>query len=87
MSNDQTCWIPKPRYPDAAIEVLDQIFLNDRLMNASVERLATGTRWVERPVWFSDGRYLLWSDIPNDGILRWDEMASAAALTGRAVRR
>jgi gluconolactonase len=49
-----------PRYPDPAIEVLDPSFLKYRLFNASVERLATGTRWGEGPVWFGDGRYLLW---------------------------
>jgi gluconolactonase len=42
-------------------------------MNAAVERLATGMRWCEGPVWFGDGRYLLWSDIPSNRIMRWDE--------------
>jgi gluconolactonase len=40
---------------------------------AAVERIATGCRWSEGPVWFGDGRYLLWSDIPNNRMLRWDE--------------
>ena len=68
-----TEWSPNPRYPDPAIEIVDPSFLKYRLFNASVERLASGTRWGEGPVWFGDGRYLLWSDIPNDRILRWDE--------------
>jgi gluconolactonase len=38
-----------------------------------VECLYEGARWSEGPVWFGDGRYLLWSDIPNNRILRWDE--------------
>ena len=38
-----------------------------------VERLWTGGRWLEGPVWFGDGRYLLFSDIPNDRLLRWTE--------------
>jgi gluconolactonase len=38
-----------------------------------VERLWTGGRWLEGPVWFGDGHYLLFSDIPNNRILRWDE--------------
>jgi gluconolactonase len=42
-------------------------------MNASVERLWTGARWAEGPVWFGDGKYLLFSDIPNNVILRWNE--------------
>jgi gluconolactonase len=41
--------------------------------SASVECLYQGARWSEGPVWFGDGRYLLWSDIPNNRILRWDE--------------
>jgi gluconolactonase len=38
-----------------------------------VERLWTGGRWCEGPAWFGGGRYLVWSDIPNDRMLRWDE--------------
>ena len=41
--------------------------------HARVERLWTGARWSEGPVWFAAGRYLLWSDIPNNRILRFDE--------------
>ena len=33
----------------------------------------TGCRWAEGPAYFPAGRYLVWSDIPNDRILRWDE--------------
>ena len=61
------------RYPDPAIEVVDPRFEKYRLGNAAVERLYTGTRWAEGPVWFGDGRYLLWSDIPNNRIMRWVE--------------
>ncbi len=38
---------------------------------ANVERLFDGCRWAEGPVWFSDGGYLVWSDIPNNRLLRW----------------
>ncbi|MDD2876075.1 MAG: SMP-30/gluconolactonase/LRE family protein [Acidiphilium sp.] len=41
------------------------------LMNAAIERIATGFRWAEGPVWFGDANCLLWSDIPNDRIMRW----------------
>ena len=41
--------------------------------HARVERLYTGARWSEGPVWFAAGRYLLWSDIPNNRILRFDD--------------
>ncbi|MCE3271497.1 MAG: SMP-30/gluconolactonase/LRE family protein [Ramlibacter sp.] len=68
---------PSSRYPDPRIEVLDERFLKLRLFSASVERLATGLRWAEGPVWFGDGRYLLVSDIPNNRIVRWDEASGA----------
>ena len=60
-------------YPDPAVEVIDPRFAKYRVVNAAVERLFTGTRWAEGPVWFADGRYLLFSDIPNNRILRWLE--------------
>ncbi len=62
-----------PRYPDPAVEILDPSFARYRVTLAKVERLATGMRWSEGPVWFGDQRALLWSDIPNNRILRWDE--------------
>lgn len=61
------------RCPDPAVEVLHPDFLKLRLFSASVERLFTGLRWAEGPVWFGDLRCLLVSDIPNDRILRWDD--------------
>ncbi len=67
------------RYPDPAVEVLDAAFLGLRLFSASVEQLASGCRWSEGPVWFGDGRYLLWSDIPNNRILRWDDCSAAVS--------
>jgi gluconolactonase len=60
-------------YPDPAIEVVDPRFENYKVASAAVERLYTGTRWAEGPVWFGDGRYLLFSDIPNNRMLRWQE--------------
>jgi len=60
-------------YPDAAIEIVDARFAKYVVGNAAIERLYTGCRWAEGPVWFGDGRYLLWSDIPNNRILRWLE--------------
>lgn len=41
--------------------------------HARVERLWSGARWTEGPAWFAAGRYLVWSDIPNNRMLRWDE--------------
>lgn len=68
-----TGWAPSTRYPDPAVQSLDPRFDRYRLPLAGVERLATGCRWAEGPVWFGDGRYLLWSDIPNNRVMRWDE--------------
>src|SRR5215469_12795021 len=60
-------------YPDPAIEIVDPLFAKYFVGNAAIERLYTGCRWAEGPVWFGDGRYLLWSDIPNNRMLRWLE--------------
>jgi gluconolactonase len=66
-------WEPSESYPDPAIQILDPSFAKYRINNAGVERLATGMRWSEGPVWMGDWRCLLWSDIPNNRIMRWDE--------------
>src|SRR5215472_15882675 len=72
-------WAPTESYPDPAIEIVAPAFARIRIFNAAVERLATGFRWCEGPVWFGDGRYLLWSDIPNDRMLRFDEETGAVS--------
>ena len=64
---------PASRYPDPAIEILHDSFAKYRVYSSSVEQLASGCRWSEGPQWFADHRCLLWSDIPNNRILRWDE--------------
>ncbi len=61
------------RYPEPAVEVIDPRFQQYALGSAAVERIYTGARWTEGPVWFGDGRYLLFSDIPNNRIMRWVE--------------
>ncbi|MCG3207445.1 MAG: Gluconolactonase [Anaerolineae bacterium] len=61
------------RYPEPAIETLDPRFQKYVIGSAVLERIYTGARWTEGPVWFGDGRYLLFSDIPNNRILRWTE--------------
>ena len=68
------------RYPDACVEALDPRFSRYHLGHAGVERLFTGARWAEGPVWFGDGRYLVWSDIPNDRLLRWGEDSGAVSV-------
>src|SRR5262249_6662252 len=65
------------------MQILDQGFARFRINNAAVERLATGFRWAEGPAWFGDGRYLLWSDIPSNRIMRWDEETGAVSVFRR----
>lgn len=54
-------------------EVIDPVFATYVLGNAPVKRLATGFDWTEGPVWFGDAGCLLFSDIPNNRIVRWSE--------------
>ena len=71
------------RYPDPDIKALDQRFQKYVLGNAAIERIAGGCRFTEGPVWFGDGRYLLWSDIPNDRIMKWEEETGAVSVCRR----
>lgn len=66
-------WRPASRYPDPSVISLDPRFDKYILPLAAVERLATGCRWNEGPVWFGDTRSLFWNDIPNNRMMRWDE--------------
>ena len=52
-------------------EHIDKRFRDLTVPIAAVEKLYDGCRWAEGPVWFADGGYLLWSDIPNNRLLRW----------------
>jgi gluconolactonase len=61
------------RYPDPAVRIFDPRFNALRVAAASVECLYQGTRWSEGPVWFGDSRAVIWSDIPNNRMMRWDE--------------
>jgi gluconolactonase len=60
------------RYPEPDVVVLDKRF-KYKLGNTPILRLYRGTLWAEGPAWNGVGRYLLWSDIPNDEQLRWLE--------------
>lgn len=68
------------RYPDPDVQVLDPRFQPLVLGNAAIERIATGFRFTEGPVWIGDGRYLLFSDIPSDRIYRWDEITGGVSV-------
>jgi len=68
------------RLPDSAVKILDKSFEKYRVLLASVERLSQGYSWAEGPVYFGDARCLLWSDIPNNRIMRWDEGTGATSV-------
>lgn len=65
-------------YP-ATFEVLDERFRACQ-GDAYLERLATGCRWAEGPVYSPAWRCLIWSDIPNDRLLRWDEPSGRVSI-------
>ncbi len=64
---------PPVRYPDPDIVTLDKRFNKYKLGNTPIQRLHTGMMWAEGPAWNAVGRYLVWSDIPNDVNHRWLE--------------
>ena len=61
------------RYPDPDIVALDNRFRRYMVGNTVIKRLYTGTLWAEGPAWNGVGRYLVWSDIPNNVQMRWIE--------------
>jgi gluconolactonase len=61
---------PITRYPDPTVVVLDPRFANYKIGNAAVQRLWTGALWAEGCAWNGGGRYLIWSDIPNNRQMR-----------------
>ena len=71
---------PAPRYPDPAVVSLDPSFDKYRLSLAKVERLATGFRWAEGPVWLGDTRALVWSDVPGNCMYKWDEETGGTSI-------
>src|SRR5262245_5978218 len=60
-------------YPDPDIVTIDPAFAQLRVNNTAIQRLFTGGMWDEGPAWCAHGRYLVWSDIPNDRQLRYIE--------------
>jgi gluconolactonase len=61
-------------------EVLEPEFGACLIGHARVERLWTGARWSEGPAWFAAGRYLVWSDIPNNRMLRFDDTDGSVSV-------
>jgi gluconolactonase len=73
-------WMSSQRYPDPAVVIVDESFAQYRLPLAKIERLATGYRWAEGPVWLGDSRSLVWSDVPGNRMYRWDEETGVSAI-------
>jgi len=61
------------RYPEPDVVSLDKRFDKYKIGNTPIQRLYTGCLWAEGPAWNGVGRYLLWSDIPNNVQMRWLE--------------
>jgi gluconolactonase len=75
---------PEPiRYPDPNLVALDKRFESIMLGHAAVERIGGDCRFTEGPVWFGDTRQLLWSDIPNNRMMRYDEETGAISVFRR----
>ena len=64
----------------SSFAVVDARFRKLALPYINVEKLYTGCRWAEGPAWFAAGRYLVWSDIPNDRMMRWDETDGSVSV-------
>ena len=64
---------PPVTYPDPDVITIDPAFNGLRIGNTPIQRLWTGGLWMEGPTWCSQGRYLVWSDIPNNRQLRYLE--------------
>jgi len=64
---------------DVAV-TLDERFRPLVIPTARLEKLAEGCRWAEGPAYFPAGRYLVWSDVPNDRMLRYDETSEAVSV-------
>ena len=69
-SRDWSGQNPLP-YPDPDLIALDPRFRRYILFNTPIKRLHIGTMWAEGPAWNGVGRYLVWSDIPNNVQMRW----------------
>lgn len=67
-------------------DIRDERFRGLILGNARIDTLWSGGRWAEGPAYFAAGRYLVWSDIPNDRLLRWDETSGAVAVFEQPCR-
>src|SRR2546421_3626245 len=75
------CFLPgEHRMAASDYEVFDERFRDCVNRTSHVERLWTGARWTEVPVYFPAGRYTLFSDIPNDRIMRYDKTDGSVSV-------
>ena len=75
-----TLWTPSQRYPDPAVVSVTPEFDQYRLPLAKIERLATGFRWCEGPVWIGEFQSLVWSDVPGNVQYCWDEQSGSTRI-------
>jgi gluconolactonase len=73
-------FLPNQRYPDASVLILDPSFAKYRIYSSTIEQVATGFRWAEGPAYSSKGGYLLFSDIPNNRIMKFDEASGKTTV-------
>ena len=71
---------PNTRYPDPVVQILDPSFAKYRIYSSTLEQVATGFRWTEGPAYFPEGGYLLFSDIPNNRIMKFDEKTGKTSV-------
>jgi gluconolactonase len=64
----------------ASFEIIDARFEKLIFGNVHLDKLYTGCRWAEGPAYFPAGKYLIWSDIPNDRLMRFDETDSSTSV-------
>jgi gluconolactonase len=64
---------PTTYFTDPDVISVDPLFDQYAQPNSAITRLWTGALWAEGPAWNAEGRYLVWSDIPNNRQLRWLE--------------
>ena len=73
-------FLPNQRYPDPNVLILDPSFAKYRIYSSTIEQVATGFRWVEGPAYSAKGGYLLFSDIPNNRIMKFDEATGKTSV-------
>ncbi len=64
----------------SGFEIIEPAFAQCFVGHARLERLWTGCRWAEGPAWFGGGRYLIWSDLPNDRLMRYDDTDGSVSV-------